>query len=60
MNPVTGVYTQNVESLWNKLKKRLKKINNNKIEISKLNLKEWMWKDNFCRGDFEKVLELIK
>ena len=58
--PFTGTHTQNIESLWNKLKKRLKKINSNNLETLIYNLKEWMWKDNICKDDFSKVLELIK
>ncbi|KAG0422854.1 hypothetical protein DMUE_6178 [Dictyocoela muelleri] len=59
VNPVTGVHTQNIESLWNKLKKRLKIQNGNSFNSLKLNLREWMWKDNICKNDFSKIFELL-
>ncbi|KAG0423173.1 hypothetical protein DMUE_6167, partial [Dictyocoela muelleri] len=59
INPLNGVHTQNIESLWNKIKKRLKKQNGNSFESLKLNIKEWMWKDNVCQNDFSKVFDLL-
>lgn len=61
VNPINGVHAQNIESLWNKLKKRIKKQNGNTFDSLKLNLKEWMdgwmWKDNIAKVDFKKIFE---
>ena len=60
VNPIDGCNTQSVESLWNKLKRRIKKLMG--VDYSLLNsyLKEWMWKDNIAKNDFNEFLELIK
>lgn len=60
IHPVTGVHTQNVESLWNKLKRRIKKLMGSSGNDLNEYLKEWMWKDNFGKKDFENVINLIK
>lgn len=60
VNPITGVHTQTAESLWNRLKRRLKRINGNPLETLKKNLKMWMWKDNVAKNDFNYVFELRK
>lgn len=59
VNPETGVHTQNIESLWNKLKIRIKKQYGISTDILNEYLNEWMWKDNVCKGNFNKVFELL-
>ncbi|KAG0435319.1 hypothetical protein DMUE_4775 [Dictyocoela muelleri] len=59
VNTVYIVHPQNIESLWNKLKKRLKIQNGTSFNSLKLNLREWMWKDNICKNDINKIFELL-
>ena len=58
-NPINGVNTQKIESLWSKLKNRLKK----KKGIGKGKLKyllnERMWLDMFGKKDFNNLLNLL-
>ena len=59
VNPITGVNTQKIESLWSKLKNRLKKkkgIGRGKLKHL---LNEWMWLDMYGKGNFENLLNLI-
>lgn len=60
VNPVNGVHTQAIESLWNKLKRRLKAVMGASPDILASYLEEWMWKDNVAKGDFNAFLKLIK
>ncbi|KAG0439941.1 hypothetical protein DMUE_2100 [Dictyocoela muelleri] len=59
-NPENNVHTQNIESLWNKLKKRIIKQHGCDYETLPLNLKMWIWKDNICKNDFSKVIEILR
>lgn len=59
VNPLNGTHTQNVESLWNKLKKRIKKENGCSVNSLNNKLREWMWLDNICKNDFSRVYDLI-
>lgn len=59
VNPKTKVHSQHVESLWNKLKKRLKilmGVGNNDLSVL---LKFWMWKDNFSQNLFENLIKFL-
>ncbi|KAG0441791.1 hypothetical protein DMUE_0790, partial [Dictyocoela muelleri] len=60
INPQNGVNTQTIESLWNKLKSRLKKLMGSSGNDVEEYLKEWMWKDNIGKKNFENVFDLIK
>lgn len=60
VDPITGVNTQTVESLWNRLKRRLKKLMGFSLESLKEHLIEWMWKDNINRNNLQKLIELIR
>ena len=60
VNPETGAHTQNVESLWNRLKRRLKKL----MGVSRGNLQtylnKWMFIDNYSQNNLEVLLEVLK
>lgn len=60
VNPNTGVNTQAVESLWNKLKRRVKRLMG--IGDASLDeyLQEWMWKDNLGLQDVENLFLLMR
>ena len=59
LNLETGSHTQNIESLWNKLKLKLKNLKG----VDKIFLEdyvcEWMWKDNISSGDFTALYKLL-
>lgn len=60
INPENGTHTQHIESLWNKLKRRLKNmmgVGNGDLSIL---LKVWMWLDNIGNGNFRNLLDLLK
>jgi len=56
INPISGVHTQSIESLWNKLKSRLKALMGLSNNSLKEHLKEWMYKDNIAQGNFQYVI----
>ncbi|KAG0441361.1 hypothetical protein DMUE_1099 [Dictyocoela muelleri] len=58
VNPIEGVHTQNIESLWNELKRKLKGIMG--IGIGQLQgyLNEWIWKDANSPQKF-KIIKFI-
>jgi transposase-like protein len=60
VNPVTGVNTQTVESLWNRLKRRLKKLMGLSLESLKNHLVEWMWKDNVGKKNISNLINLMR
>ncbi|KAG0438054.1 hypothetical protein DMUE_3334, partial [Dictyocoela muelleri] len=56
VNPLNNCHTQNIESLWNKLKRRIKNKMGVKHELLQDYLDEWMWKDNVARYDEIKII----
>ena len=60
INPISGVHAQSIESLWNKLKSRLKALMGLSNNSLKENLKEWMYKNNIAQGNFQYVINLMK
>lgn len=60
VNPVNGANTQSVESLWNKLKLRLKKLMGLNVHSLGEHLFEWMWKDNIGVNKYENLINLLK
>jgi hypothetical protein len=60
INPETGVNTQTIESLWNKLKRRLKKMMGLTLDSLREHLIEWMWKDNIGKNDLQNLIDLMK
>ncbi|KAG0440321.1 hypothetical protein DMUE_1829 [Dictyocoela muelleri] len=59
INPRNDVNTQTIESLWNRLKLKLKSM----MGVGKLPLQsylnEWMWKDTRANDDFFNLLNLL-
>ncbi|KAG0424152.1 hypothetical protein DMUE_6107 [Dictyocoela muelleri] len=59
INPINNANTQTIESLWNRLKLKLKYM----MGVGNLSLQsylnEWMWKDNRANDDFLNLLNLL-
>ena len=55
VNPINGVNTQKIESLWSKLKKK-KGIGKGKLKYL---LNEWMWLDMYGKKYFNNLLNLL-
>ncbi|KAG0440936.1 hypothetical protein DMUE_1409 [Dictyocoela muelleri] len=60
VNSLNNCHTQNIESLWNKLKRRIKNKMGVKHELLQDYIDEWMWKDNVARDYEEKLYDLLK
>lgn len=60
VDPIYGIHTQNIESYWNKVKLRIKNSKGCYGENLRSFLFECMYKDNICKLNWDKVLELIK
>lgn len=54
VNPIIGLHTQNLESLYNKSKRRLKAKILCISDTLPLLLKEWMRKDNISMNDLQQ------
>ena len=59
VNPETGFHTQNIESLLNKLKLRLKNLKCEDEFFLKDYICEWMCKDNISSGRFTSLYKLL-
>ena len=60
VDPLTGTHTQHVESFWNKLKSRCKKMKGiRKIELNSY-LQEDLWRENNGEHFFKRTLDLIR
>ncbi|KAG0423418.1 hypothetical protein DMUE_6148, partial [Dictyocoela muelleri] len=60
VNPINGCHTQHIESLWNKLKRRIKNLMGVKHDMLQSYLNEWIWKDNIAKNDINALYNLIK
>lgn len=60
VNPISGVHTQNIESLWNKLKSRIKRKMGVKFNMLPDILIEFMWRDNIYNRNYNIFIDLIK
>ncbi|KAG0440322.1 hypothetical protein DMUE_1827 [Dictyocoela muelleri] len=60
VNPTNGVHTQNIESVWNKLKNKLKKMMGISSGDLQLYLNFWMYKSYYNNNDFEVFLDIFK
>ena len=58
VDPITGVHTQNIESLWNLLRKSLPK-NGTSFDLILSYLYEFMFRKNHSNIDFENFLHLL-
>lgn len=56
----TGTNTQAIESYWAKQKKRIKEKKGIKKEKLELYLKEWMFRDNVLKKDFDIILIMLR
>ena len=52
-NPVTGVHTNNIESYWERVKGKLKKMKGCKHEFIPSYLDEFLWKDKYGSSSVE-------
>ncbi|KCZ78281.1 hypothetical protein H311_00688 [Anncaliia algerae PRA109] len=59
VDPVTGVYTQHVESFNNKLKSKIKEMKGLTDESIRLLLQEFMFLDLFKESSYLKIIEII-
>ena len=60
VNPQNGTNTQNVESLWNRLKRQLKRMMGKTYDSLKRHLTEWMWKDNIGACDWNNIINILR
>lgn len=60
IDPISLVHTQNIESYWAKAKLRCKRMKGVYGLALSSYLNEWMFKDNEIRGDFQKVIDLVR
>ena len=58
-DPVTGVHTQHVESLWNRVKTKFKAMKGVKRDMLPGYLDEFMWKERHRRNPFQDILREI-
>ena len=59
VDPVTGVHTQEIESAWNRLKRRAKQIMGIRRQDLQLFLDESMWKDWRVAHDSNAIFEFV-
>jgi len=60
VNPESGVHTQNIESLWNVLKSKIKKMCGVRKEDLQDYLNEFMWRNRIQGSAFEALVSLLK
>ena len=59
-DPVTGVHTNNIESYWERVKGKLKKMKGCKHELIPSYLDEFLWKDKYGDKSPEVFANLIR
>ena len=60
VNPETGVHTQNIESLWNVLKSKIKHMRGVRRDDLQGYLNEFMWRNRTTGDSFLTLLSLLK
>ena len=60
MNPEIGVHAQFIESYWNKQKILIKKMMGMESELTKYYLSSFMWWDNICLKNFNRIFKLLR
>jgi len=60
VDPNTGVHTQRIESLWNALKYKIKRMKGVRREHLPLYLKEFMWRNRFQERPYVALFGLFK
>lgn len=59
VNPITKVHTQKIESQWNVLKSRIKKMKGVRRVDLPFYLKEFMWRNSYSENTFMALIPLI-
>ena len=60
VDPITGVYTQNVESYWNRVKTKIKRMKGVQNTMLSSYLDEFMWRERHGKSDSAAFTNLCR